>query len=785
MTKLQIQDQLKNALAEIERLKKENEILKNQLLNSSHKTFNNGTNYSIDHSAKSEEKIKIYRKYFKGREDVYAKRWTNRKGVSGYSPACYYEWDPIKCQKPKSRCENCSYIPVNDDVIRKHLLGEICIGIYPILKDEKCWFLAVDFDKTSWKYDVEVFATTCNELDIPFAVERSRSGNGCHVWFFFIQPIPVSTARKFGSGILTLSIEKRHQIGLDSYDRLFPNQDTLPKGGLGNLIALPLQGKSRKEDNTVFVNHQFEPYSDQWEHLSNVHKISSEKIGKTIKTIEKTRFSTTNISKASVDEPWTIAPSGPKIENLKDLNIPEKINIVNSNLIFIDKSKLPPALINRLVRLAAFQNPEFYKAQAMRLSTFGKPRIIKCAEEHKNHIGLPRGTLDPLLKLLSENKIKFEITDKRNAGIPIKTKFLGKLRVEQLEISKKILNSDLGVLSLPTAFGKTVIALWLIVKRRTNTLILVHRKQLQEQWLTQLSFFLDLQTKNIGKIGGGKTNPSKIVDVGLIQSLSRKGIVNDIVTEYGQVIIDECHHVPAFSFESILKQVKAKYVLGLTATPVRKDGHHPIIIMQSGPVVHQIKKQLSSISTFRRQVVIRNTSFRCDNVNESSPIQAIYAELTKDDVRNDLIFNDILLALEQKRSPLLLTERKFHLDYFADRLKSFAKNIIVLKGGMSSNELRNVMKEIKSIPDQEERLILATGRYIGEGFDDGRLDTLFLVMPISWKGTLQQYVGRLHRNHVNKDLVQVFDYVDINVPMLSKMYKKRLRGYRSLGYNVD
>ncbi|NIV97120.1 DEAD/DEAH box helicase family protein, partial [candidate division KSB1 bacterium] len=585
-------------------------------------------------------------------------------------------------------------------------------------------------------------------------------------------------------GILTAAIETRHQIGLDSYDRLFPNQDTLPKGGFGNLIALPLQGRARRQGNTVFLDDDFNPHPDQWAFLAGVRKLSLEEINKNIQSFKKREFIAIDTPMASSHEPWTLPPSGERVEKLDNVVLPKKVKIVAGNLVYVEKKNLPPALINRIIRLAAFQNPEFYKAQAMRLSTYGKPGIISCSEDFEHHIAIPRGLLDSLLTLFSKHGIEVEIADERNCGIPVEVNFQGGLRTEQLEAGKKILDQEIGVLSLPTAFGKTVIASWVISRRKTNTLVLVHRRQLLEQWLAQLSIFLDLPSDKIGQIGAGKNKPTRIVDIGIIQSLNRKGQINDIVAEYGQVIVDECHHVPAFSFESILKQVRAKYVLGLTATPVRKDGHHPIILMQCGPVRHHIKKLSGSFSQFKRQVIIRKTSFQFDETDEHVPIQAIYAALIEDEQRNDFIFNDVLTSLENKRSPLLLTERTSHLHYFANRLKGFAKNIIVLKGGLSSKKLRTVMDRIASIPHDEERIILATGRYIGEGFDDGRLDTLFLVMPISWKGTLQQYVGRLHRRHANKKLVQVFDYVDAQVPMLSKMFQRRLRGYHSLGYQV-
>ncbi len=355
----------------------------------------------------------------------------------------------------------------------------------------------------------------------------------------------------------------------------------------------------------------------------------------------------------------------------------------------------------------------------------------------------------------------------------------------QQEAIAKLLAHDLGILSASTAFGKTVVAISLIAARKTNTLILVHRRQLMDQWKERLTTFLEVPRKYIGTIGGGKGNVTGQIDIAMIQSLGNKGIIKDLVADYGQVIIDECHHLSAFSFEQVMKQVKAKYVLGLTATPIRKDGHHPIIIMQCGPIRFRVDdRQQATIRPFDHVVIPRTTKFVLPDTSDVSKMHEVYAALAVDERHNELIFDDILHTLDKGRSPILLTERTSHVEYFAQRLKGFAKNIVVLRGGMGKKQRQALADEISNIPDDEERILIATGRYIGEGFDDARLDTLFLVMPISWKGTLQQYVGRLHRLHHNKSEVQIYDYVDINVPILRRMYDKRLHGYRNMGYEV-
>ncbi|MBF0492755.1 MAG: DEAD/DEAH box helicase family protein [Deltaproteobacteria bacterium] len=463
---------------------------------------------------------------------------------------------------------------------------------------------------------------------------------------------------------------------------------------------------------------------------------------------------------------------------------PEKAKITLDNMIYVEKSGLPSAMLNRILRIAAFQNPEFYKTQAMRLSTYGKPRIISCGEDFLNYVAIPRGCLRELVDLFEEHSIKSEIMDERFSGKLIHVRFKGELRELQKEATRELSKHDIGILSATTAFGKTVVAAAMIAKRKTNTLILVHRKQLMDQWKERLSMFLELAPKSMGEIGGGKSKATGIIDIAMMQSLHREGEVKPIVSEYGHVIIDECHHISAFSFEQVLKQVKAKYVLGLTATPVRKDGHHPIITMQCGPIRFKVSpKQHQQMTQFEHLVIPRHTKFSLPEMGQHS-IQEIYSALVQNEQRNDLIFDDILQALESKRSPLVLTERTEHLETFENRLRKFVKHIFVLRGGMGKKQRVALMDEMAALPNSEERIILSTGRYIGEGFDDSRLDTLFLVSPISWKGTLQQYVGRLHRSHEGKSIVQVYDYVDQEVPMLRRMFLRRLRGYKAIGYSL-
>ncbi|MEF8709656.1 MAG: DEAD/DEAH box helicase family protein [Candidatus Accumulibacter propinquus] len=668
------------------------------------------------------------------------------------------------------------------------------MGLYPMLLDETCFFLAMDFDQGSWQEDVAAVLESCRQLALPAALERSRSGNGGHLWLFFEEAIPAVLARKLGAHLLTETLERRPEIGLASYDRFFPNQDTLPKGGFGNLIALPLQKHPRERGHSVFVDEHWLPYPDQWAFLSVLGKIArsdaegiasaAEHHGRVIAV----RHPALAEDDGDYNEPWNLPPSRERREPPLSGPLPERVQLVLGNEIYIAREGMPPALRNRLQRLAAFQNPEFYRTQAMRLSTFGKPRVISCAEDHPLYIGLPRGCLDELLRLLSELNIESVVRDERNPGRPLAVSFHGQLRHTQQLAADALAAHDTGVLAATTAFGKTVVAAWLIARRGVSTLILVHRLQLMEQWMERLSTFLGLSIRDIGRIGGGRRRPNGTLDVALIQSLVRKGVVNDRVGEYGQLVVDECHHLPAISFEQVARRAKARYLLGLSATVTRKDGHQPIVFMQCGPVRYRVNaKNEAAERPFTHAVWIRPTAFRITTPGNPDPrvqFRDLYAALIADQDRNRLIADDVTQAVREGRSPVVLTERIAHLEELAARLSTTVRHLIVLRGGMGRKPLQQARAQLVSIPENEERVVLATGGYVGEGFDDARLDTLFLTLPVSWRGTIAQYAGRLHRLHDSKREVRIYDYADLNTPMLARMFDRRCRGYEALGYSV-
>lgn len=491
------------------------------------------------------------------------------------------------------------------------------------------------------------------------------------------------------------------------------------------------------------------------------------------------------------DQPWLITPSRRPVELPLTGPLPERVQVVLANQIYLAKDSMPPALLNRFVRLAAFQNPEFFRAEAMRLPTFGKPRVIGCAEDFPQHIGLPRGCLDDIGELLDSLGIALEVVDERSSRVHIEAMFQGTLRPEQESAACALAAHDTGVLAAGTAFGKTVVAAHLIAARAVNTLVLVHRQQLLDQWVARLSDFLDLEPKSIGRIGGGVRRPTGIIDVALLQSLGRSGTTDDLVAGYGHLIVDECHHLPAVSFERIARQCRARYVLGLSATTGRRDGHHPIIFMQCGPIRYRVDDRSQAIRRpFEHWVVVRRTEFTphgdpSDGSTGSRPsIQPLYTALVADDQRNKLIVDDVVAAVNCGRSPVVLTERREHLEQLAAALEGSVTHVVVLRGGMGIRQRRAVAERLAAIPVSEARVLVATGRYLGEGFDDARLDALFLTLPISWRGTLAQYAGRLHRLNDAKTEVLIYDYADLQVPMLARMHEKRLRGYRAMGYSV-
>ncbi|MEC4749572.1 DEAD/DEAH box helicase family protein [Methylomicrobium sp. Wu6] len=648
------------------------------------------------------------------------------------------------------------------------------------MADDTCYFLAVDFDEADWQEDAQAFVQSCHELGVPAALEISRSGKGAHVWIFFAGNVFARDARRLGTAIISHTCSRTRQLKLTSYDRLFPNQDAMPKGGFGNLIALPLQKKPRENGFSVFVDGALKPYPDQWGFLAAIRSMPVTDIEPTILRAMGNAhpLDVTFIDQEDHKEPWKRSD----VQNAKLVGpMPNLLTVTLANLVYFEKAELPQPLANRLIRLAAFQNPEFYKAQAMRFPVWDKPRVIGCAENYPNHIALPRGCLDAAQNLLKENGIQCDLRDKRFEGQSIDIAFAGTLRSDQEAAVTEMLQHPAGVLCAPTAFGKTVTAAALIARRGVNTLILVHRTELLKQWQERLQSFLGVGKGVVGTIGGGKAKPTGKLDVAVMQSLSRQGEVNPLVENYGHVIVDECHHVGAASFDAILKRVKAKYVLGLTATPVRRDGQQPIIFMQCGPIRYTAAKPLNAPSDLE---VLPQMIYKTIDLPQEAAIQDVFRHIVNDEERTTAIASEIAAAFNLGRKVLVLTERTDHLDAILAALTGKIPPPFVLHGRMRKKQRATLIKALDELPPDEPRVLLVTGKLVGEGFDHPPLDTLVLAMPISWKGTLQQYAGRLHREHATKTDVRIIDFVDTGHPTLLRMWDKRQRGYRAMGYRI-
>ena len=696
--------------------------------------------------------------------------------------ACNNEWVQGVCNKPRIKCLDCThrqFSELNDEVIYRHLAGQQVVGLYPLLQDNTCYLLAADFDKGNWQDEVIAMSRVCTEYGVPHAVEISRSGKGAHLWIFFDDKVPANEARLLGFGLLDKAMEVYPNLSFDSYDRLFPNQDILPEGGFGNLIALPLQREARQAGNSSFVDAELNVIEDQWHYLSQIKRLSRQALNKLLLQISPNASLISEQDVTDTRPPWEITA---KPRPLVLENPPQQITITLANHIYFEMKALPGALSARLRHLASFSNPVFFKTQALRFSTHGIPRFISCARVEQGYLALPRGCLDAALALLQENNINVQIEDKRESGTKLSgMKLLLTLRKNQQTAVKEMSKHDTGILHAPTAFGKTVTAIGMIAKRKTNTLILVHSRQLLDQWQERLRSFL-LGTE-IGVIRGGKKKPTGIVDIATYQTLMNKkdNTVSPIVQDYGHVIVDECHHVSAPRFEMVLNEVRAKYVLGLTATPERQDGHQKIIFMAAGPIRHKVKS--SCEEKFEQEVQIHqlyDTPPLHLTLSEERPkITDAYRWIMKNEERTQRIASDVINSIRENRHPIVLTERREHADMINNLLKESGIDSVILKGAMKAAERRRVDEHLHSV-----QAVVATGKYVGEGFDLPRLDTLFLAMPIAWKGSLAQYAGRIHRESDGKTQVTIHDYVDCGLPMLQRMFNKREKSYKSMGYTI-
>lgn len=738
--------------------------------------------------ATADDRVKLFLTLFRCRENLYPRYWENKSGKKGYSPVCNNEWASGICKKPKVKCSSCNHQAFkvfDESVARLHLQGKEVVGTYTLKQNNKCSFLAADFDKATWKKDVLAFKNAAASIGVDVAIERSRSGKGGHAWVFFQEDVTALKARQLGTLILALTMMSSPELSLDSFDRLFPSQDYMPSGGFGNLIALPLQRLARDKGNSVFVNDDFDPIKDQWHYLSGLRRLSEFELD----SILAQNLPDANSFSLNFYDQEVAAAEALLEEPLKkafDEEFEGDLSLVLKNQIYIRYDILPKKLVAPLRKVATFANPEFFKLQKMRFSTWGTPRYISSCGLEQNQLVMPRGVLDKVIDVLERVGIDVGVDDQRAKPKRLKVKFLGELRKDQKKAVAAISKHDFGVLVAPPGVGKTVMGCYLIAKRKVPTLILVHRKPLMDQWLERIKEFLDIGPKELGSYGGSRKKPKGKIDVAMLQTLNKLEDSADLLSNYGQIIIDECHHVPAVSFENVMKKISSKYFVGLTATPVRKDGLQAILHMQCGPVRYEMDEY--GAKDLEKTVYIRETGFNVVSDVTQPPIHQVWEQLISDEGRNQQIVKDITGSLDEGRFPLIVSDRKQHLLILEDLIKNSSKPYqgFVLIGEFSKKKRKEIFDKIQTqIKGQKPFYILSTGSFIGEGVDIPILDTLILGMPVSFKGRMRQYVGRIHRPYPSKNKVQIFDYLDSNTALTISMFKKRISAYKEMDYKMD
>lgn len=717
----------------------------------------------VDAHSTIESKVALMRTLFHAREDVYAVRWISaRSGRAGYSPATTGRWS----SDTKAR----RYLPLTDEVLETHLLGQATVGVYPLLQGDMCWFVAADFDGGTWALDALAFLGACHRHGVAAALERSRSGNGAHVWIFFGMAVTATSARRLGTAMLRETMVSRAEMDLASYDRFFPSQDFLPKGGFGNLIVLPLQGASRAQGNTEFLDpSSLTPWPDQWAFLGKLPRLTREKLESLVDSLGPVSVGPGAMSSAlrlSTDDP----PA------------PPQINCSSGAVLSVEKSGLPPSLLSSIKHLASLRNPMFYERERLRLSNHRTPRFIKCYEEDLSHLHLPRGVLHDVRGAVRAAGSALDISDLRRVPDQLTLEFHGTLSRTQHAAVTAMLAHDDGVLVAPPGTGKTVMGCAFVAERNLPTLVLVHRKPLLDQWRHQLTQLLRLSPEDIGQIGGGKNKRTGLIDIAMLQSLKGDSDLERLFGNYGLLVIDECHHIPAFSFESCVKRASVPYLLGLTATPYRRDGLEGIIEMRCGPVRHRISTSPSvADGGLRIDLTVRDTALTFAGGQDAS-IQDIFRAVVNDASRTELVCDDVLAAVARGRRCLVLSERKEHVRKLSERLRDCGKAPLVVDGGLRKKDRDVIFESIRRAPPDQDLIVIATGQYLGEGFDCPQLDALFLAFPVSFRGKLVQYTGRLLREYEGKTSVTVYDYADRSVPVLKAMLAKRMKTYKSLRF---
>ena len=740
------------------------------------------------------EKVALFLDLFGTRRSVYPKRWENEKSrKSGYSPACENEWRPNVCYKPKVKCAEClhqRFPPLDERAVEAHLRGTHTLGVYAIGSDDTCRFLAADFDGEGWRDDVLAYREAAERIGVTVAIERSRSGNGAHAWTFFAEPVQAAIARRLGTILVAKASALRPTLGLGAYDRLFPNQDTLPAGGFGNLIALPLAKVPRHQGNTLFVNSQMEAFDDQWSYLAEIPRLSREELEKILARIAPlTSLTRSSASGSSFDNDFALQTDTAVLDlshpRISSGMLSGEVTVRLDAQIHVPRS-LPAAILAGLRRLATFPNPVFHEKLRLRFPTFDTPRFLFAGEWHPDRLVLPRGVLEPCLSLLETAGASVILQDARQTGSRVAWKFQGALRTDQKAAVRKMIGEDNGVLCAPPGEGKTVMGCALIARARTSALVLVHRAVLLDQWRETAMQFLGLKRKEIGVWHGRSPRLTRRLDIAMLPSLSRTEDMAAVLAGYGIVIVDECHHVPAASFEAVLKACPSRRVYGLTATPERKDQLEKLLFAQCGPIRHTIANATTGEA---RIVKVRRTTLTLPpEIGERPPIHVVWETLVRDEGRIAVIIADLLSCVTTGRSPLVLADRKVYLDRLAEAFAAQAEGVVCyrLDGTTGKKARLEVLRQIaEHYADGKPFVLFATASLIGEGFDLPRLDTLVLSMPLSFKGRLIQYAGRLHRQHEDKSDALIFDYLDENQAITNAMFRRRLAGYKELGYRVE
>ena len=760
---------------------------------------------------------------FWGRQDVYAKRSVNKEtGKAAYYPQCNNFWTNVCHKKIKDGinckdCKNRSYKAITKKDILNHLQGNAynasdVIGVYPLLSNGTCRFMVFDFDNhdkdaeekdfanadDTWVEEVESMREICVLNGIEPLVERSRSGRGAHVWIFFDKPIAASFVRKFGFALLDKGAEQINLKSFKYYDRMLPAQDSLPEdSAVGNLIALPLQGKALQDGNSAFIDGNWNAYPNQWETLFNKPRLSQEFLEEKIKEWSNIIDDiAANAAESDREKPWN------RMQHFNKNDVEGKLHIILSNGIYVDNTNLNAAMQNRIRRMAAISNPVFYKNQAIGTSNYDTARWIYLGKDHlSGYIQIPRGLQDELWENIKQADIDYEMEDERQQGRKINVDFKGELRPEQDKALKELIRYDNGILHAATAFGKTVVSSAIIAQKKINTLIILESSALIEQWKEALEKFLNIneglptyETKTgrvrkrkslIGTLQGAHDSMTGIIDIAMAGSLCKKGKYHKMMNEYGLVLIDECHHSASETIANVLKEVKAKYVYGVTATPKRGDGLEKINYMLIGPIRYSYtakeKAKEQGIQHLVYPRFTRTVPPRGVITDKMHPNEA-YEIIHNNDVRDEQIIEDVKNCVAAGRTPVVLSRYKDHSEKFYERLKGYADHVFLMTGNNSKKEHRKILEQMHQVDKNESLILIATGSLVGEGFDFPRLDTLFMATPVSFRGVVEQYAGRLNRDYAGKENVIIYDYVDNHIPMFNNMYMKRLKAYKQIGY---